>query len=229
MPKKSEAPQATPEQVGEALSASVLQEMVHALEDAKLGLLLNIKELKDKLAQQKEDQADIYYYLNKKCDESFEVIGSLEEQLLKEQDDRQVQEEMYEHKIRDLKELAKTQDKELHNRIEVLNDKLERMNAFVKEKDSLERRLKELEEVIEEQKLESKREIERLESKHLLEKEKTRKAYDHKFEVIRKELELTVDSKLSKKTKKTQIMNLLMKKELDDQVGTCCCCCFMCV
>lgn len=215
--KGSDRVEATPEQVEEVLNASVLREMVNALEETKLGLLLNVKELKDKLAQQKEDQADIYYYLNKKCDESFEVIGSLEEQLMNEQADREIQEKVYENKIEELKLSAHNQENKLLTRIGDLENQLEMLSLFKTKKEELEKKTDTLLTTIEEQRRQGEQHIDAIESKHLLEKEKTRKTYDHKFESIRKELELTVDNKLSKKTKKTQIVNILMKKELEDQ------------
>ena len=52
--------------VTEILNIQILQDTIKSLEETKLKLLLTIQELKDQLAQQKEDQADIYYYLNKK-------------------------------------------------------------------------------------------------------------------------------------------------------------------
>src|SRR4051812_10038214 len=88
-----------PAQITESLSLNVLKELVNSLEETKLKLLLNVKELKEKLSQQKEDQTDIYYFLNKKCDESFEVIASLEEQILNEQADREIAEKLYENKL----------------------------------------------------------------------------------------------------------------------------------
>ena len=69
---------------------------VKVLEDEKQKLLLDIENLKTNLQQQKRDQEDIYYYLNKKCDESFDVIASLEEQLHSEQADREAVEKAYE-------------------------------------------------------------------------------------------------------------------------------------
>ena len=66
------------------------------LEDEKKTLLSDVTSLTEGLERQKRDQEDIYYYLNKKCDESFDVIASLEEQLRSEQADREVAEKAYE-------------------------------------------------------------------------------------------------------------------------------------
>jgi hypothetical protein len=62
--KKGAAPD--PEAVAEALSNSMLKDMVSDLEETKLKLLLVIGELKDKLAMQKDDQVHtcIHIYIH---------------------------------------------------------------------------------------------------------------------------------------------------------------------
>jgi hypothetical protein len=56
-----------------------------------------------------------------------------------------------------------------------------------------------------------------MENRFLLERDKLRKAFDSKYEETKKELEGSVEVKMTNKTKKTQIMNVVMKKELDSQ------------
>jgi hypothetical protein len=207
-----------PVQLTEALSSSVLREMVNSLEETKLKLLLNIKELKEKLAQQKEDQTDIYYFLNKKCDESFEVIASLEEQILNEQADREIAEKLFENKLEDLRNAALSNDAKYNTKISELESRLEMLNSFSEIKEETEQNLKNLMSKLEEERIQFSVNAESMENKFLLEREKLRKSYDVKYENIKSELELSIDGKLTKKTKKTQIMNIIMKKELDSQV-----------
>lgn len=216
MPSKKEPED--PAVVTEALNSSVLTDMVNNLEATKLKLLLEIKELKEKLEQQKEDQSDIYYYLNKKCDESFEVIASLEEQILNEQADREIAEKLYETKIEDLKASSASNELKLNSKISDLENRLEMLNAFSETKDETEQNLKNLMTKLEEERVQFSINAESMENKFLMEREKLRKSYDVKYENIKKELEQSVDGKLTKKTKKTQIMNIIMKKELDSQV-----------
>ena len=215
--KKSTAPP-DPGVVGEALSNSILREMVNELEETKLKLLLNIKELKEKLTQQKDDQADIYYYLNKKCDESFEVIASLEEQIINEQTDREIAEKMYENKVEELKAAQVVMEGKYTSKISELETRLEMLNSFSEEKEESEKNLKLLMGKLEDERNQFKTNTESIENRFLLERDKLRKTYDQKYERIKKELEASVEGKMSNKTKKTQIMNVIMKKELDSQV-----------
>jgi DNA repair exonuclease SbcCD ATPase subunit len=215
--KKNVAPP-DPEKVSEVLSNNMLREAVNELEETKLKLLLNITELKDKLAQQKEDQSDIYYYLNKKCDESFEVIASLEEQIINEQTDREIAEKLYENRIEELKVAHQSMESKYTSKISELETRLEMLNSFNEEKEESERNLKALMNKLEEERVQFKANTESIENRFLLERDKLRKVYDGKYEKIKAELESSVEVKMSNKTKKTQLMNVVMKKELDSQV-----------
>ncbi len=202
----------------EALTIHMLQDTVKSLEETKLKLLLNIKELKEKLEQQKSDQADIYYYLNRKCDESFEIIAALEEQLSSEQSDREIAEKLYESKIEEMKQNSALNETRLQARINELDTKVEMLSTFSQQKDELENNLRNMGKALEEERKRFKETTEMMENKFLVEREKLRKSYDLKYESIKKELEASMDGKLSAKTQKTQIMNVVMKKELDTQV-----------
>jgi chromosome segregation ATPase len=216
--KKGAAPD--PEKVGEALSNSMLKEMINELEETKLKLLLNIQELKEKLALQKDDQADIYYYLNKKCDEGFEVIASLEEQIINEQTEREIAEKMYENRIEEMKAAQSAMEAKLTSKVSELETRLEMLNSFSEEKEESEKTLKVLMAKLEEERTQFRANTESIENRFLVERDKLRKTYDQKYEKIKKELEDSVEGKMSTKTKKTQIMNVIMKKELDSQVAS---------
>lgn len=217
MGKKDNKEPEDPVAITENLSSSILTEMVNNLEETKLKLLLNIKELKEQLAQQKEDQSDIYFYLNKKCDESFEVIASLEEQILNEQADREIAEKLYENRLEELRTTSLSNEAKLNTKIVELENRLEMLNSFSETKEETESNLKHLMSKLEEERVQFSVNAENMENKFLLEREKLRKSYDVKYENIKAELELSIDGKLSKKTKKTQIMNAVMRKELDAQ------------
>ncbi|KAJ1420790.1 hypothetical protein B484DRAFT_127815 [Ochromonadaceae sp. CCMP2298] len=214
--KKGAAPP-DPEQVAEVLSNSMLKDIVNNLEETKLKLLLTISELKDKLAQQKDDQSDIYYYLNKKCDESFEVIASLEEQILNEQTDREIAEKLYENKIDEQKTSAAAAEVKSQSKVSDLETRLEMLSSFNEEKEESERNLQDLMVKLEEERAAFKTNAESIENRFLVERDKLRKAFEQKYAQTKRELESSVEVKMTSKTKKTQIMNLVMKKELDMQ------------
>jgi hypothetical protein len=215
MPKKEESNI----NVIEELNIQVLQDTIKSLEETKLKLLLTIKELKEKLSQQKEDQADIYFYLNKKCDESFEIIAALEEQLSNEQSDREVAERLYENKIEEWKNNYTSMETKLTARITELENKVEMINHYGLTKDDMERNMANLMNQLEEERKQFRINAENMENKFLLEREKLRKTYELKYENMKKELEASIDGKISKKTQRTQIMNVVMRKELDTQVS----------
>lgn len=204
--------------VTEILNIQILQDTIKNLEETKLKLLLNIQELKDQLAQQKEDQADIYFYLNKKCDEGFEVIASLEEQLSNEQSDREIAEKLYESRLEESKTNYLNMESKLNAKIGELETKLEMVNKYGQSKDEMERNLNDLMNKLEEERKQYQINMENMENKYLVEREKLRKSYELKYENMKKELEASIDGKIAKKTQRTQIMNVVIRKELDTQV-----------
>ena len=116
--------------IPELLASYTLQSTVAELEQKKLELLQTIEDLKKTVDQQKGDQSDIYYYLNKKCDESFEVIAALEEQLVTEQSEREAAEKIYETKIEEIRSTASLSEAKLNGKIIELENRLEMLNAF---------------------------------------------------------------------------------------------------
>ncbi|GMH93306.1 hypothetical protein TL16_g12591 [Triparma laevis f. inornata] len=65
------------------------------LRERKKQALDNLFEVQKDLKQQKEDQNDVYFYLHKKLDDNYDVISSLEGQLLSEELERKAGEEKY--------------------------------------------------------------------------------------------------------------------------------------
>lgn len=207
-----------PNAIAESLNIGILQDTIKTLEETKLKLLITIKELKEKLEQQKADQNDIYFYLNKKCDESFEIIASLEEQLTNEQSDREIAEKLYENKIDELKSQNSQSESKFLNKIKELENKLEVFSNYSQSKQEMEKTMNDLMNTLEEERKQYQINMENMENKFLVERDKLRKTYDLKYESVKKDLESSIDGKLSKKTQRTQIMNVVMRKELDTQV-----------
>jgi hypothetical protein len=69
-------------------------------------------ELRALLEGGKADQADIYYYLQKKLDDNYNSMSELEVQIIHEQADRERAENAYEHRIKELEaQLAQTKER----------------------------------------------------------------------------------------------------------------------
>eukprot|EP01039_Chlorochromonas_danica_P000927 gene927-1009_t len=204
-------------EITDNLTIESLKDVIRTLEETKMNLLVTIKDLKEKLNQQMTDQADIYYFLNKKCDESFEVISSLEKQLSSEQADREIAEKLYEGRLEELRTSSSNNEARLQARITELEGKLEMVNSFAETKDETEKAMKALMTQLEEERKQFTLSADNMENRFLLEREKLRKSYDVKYDMLKKELEASVDGKLTKKTQRTQVVNVIMKKELDTQ------------
>ena len=68
-------------------------------------------ELRASLETGRADQADIYYFLQKKLDDNYNNLSELENQILQEQTDREKAEEAYEIRTHELEStLASTKE-----------------------------------------------------------------------------------------------------------------------
>lgn len=207
-----------PKEVSEALSNAMLRQMVEELQQTKLKLVLNIKELQDANAQQRADHEDIYYYLNKKCDDSFEVISSLEEQILAEQASREVAEKGFEKKIEELKTKFGFEESRYLARITELEDKSKALKEFGERRDEMEKNLEKLMRTLDEERVAYRQSISDLENKSIYERETLRKDFERKVEAVRKEVELSLEEQLPEKAKKTQIAFNRIRTEMKYQV-----------
>ena len=118
------------EEYKKLLDLESLRDIIKELQDTKLKLIVQIDELKEQIKTQRADHTDVYFYLNKKCDDAFETIESLgnnnninnmiiiiiiiilslllllEIQILKEHDERSKHESELNQYINDLKHKA---------------------------------------------------------------------------------------------------------------------------
>jgi len=202
------------EKVSSLITNTMLSSMVTLLEETKLQLTMQVQDLKEQLAQQKEDQNDIYFYLNKKCDDSYEVIASLEEQLLSEQADREVAEKLYERRIEDISTRATNEENRFKLQISELEEKMLGLNEFSGRKAEYEKTIQSLSETLDNERLEHFKLVEEMENKFVIEKDRLRRDFERRCQEISKELDSTVEDKLSDKTRKTKLVNSLIKNEL---------------
>ena len=92
------------------------------------------------------------------------------------------------------------------------------LNNFSEMKEELSNKLAAANVTIEEERAKYGRDMESLENRFLVEREKMKRNFDMNFDAAKRELEGTVDKKLSGKVRKTQVMNVLIRKELESQV-----------
>jgi DNA repair ATPase RecN len=130
-----------PKDANELLTNAMLRSMIEELQQTKLSLVLQVKELSEKLEQERADHSDIYYYLNKKCDDNFEIIGHLEEQIINEQNSRETAEKAYEKKIEDMKSKFGFEEVRYQARIADLEDKNQSLKDFGERRDEMEKNL----------------------------------------------------------------------------------------
>jgi len=196
----------------------MLRDYVQELEEHKLKLILTIKEYREKYEQQKADQADIYFYLNKKLDDNYEVISKLEQQIMMEQADRENAEKNYEKRIEELKGKLVHEEARYIARVNDLEERLQALKEFGDQKDEVDRNLDKLLNTLENERKQFKINSEEMERRTVQERERLRRERENEVENFKIEMKSQIEAKLAKKTKRTRILNTLMKKELSYQV-----------
>lgn len=214
-----EAKAAQAAKVNDELTAGVLREQLKEMEEQKLKLILSLKECQEKLEQQKSDQADIYYYLNKKLDDNYEVITSLEEQILSEQADREAEERAYEKKIDELKTKVLNDEARYLARIGDLEEKLHNLKEFSEQKSEIDKNLDKLLATLEEERSQFRSITSEMERRAVQDRDRMKKDFEKQLETYKQSLQSTVEEQLSKKTKRTHHINNVMKAEINYQVG----------
>ena len=202
----------------DGLTAGMLRDYVQELEEHKLKLVLNVKEYREKYEKQKADQADIYYYLNKKLDDSYEVISKLEQQIITEQSDREIAEKSYEKRIEELRTKIVHEEARFLSRINDLEERLQTLKEFGDQKDEVDRNLDKLLTTLENERKQFRVNSEEMERRTVQERERLRKEREYEVEAFKASMDSKIEEKLSKRTKRTRAINVFMKKELSYQV-----------
>lgn len=197
----------------------MLQDHVAELEEQKTRLLLSLKEYRQKYEQQKTDQADIYYYLNKKLDENYETIAALEEQILTEQADRETHERSLEKRIHTLELEMVTSEAKYAAKLNEAEEKLAKLKEFGDNKEELDRNLEKLLDTLENERMQFRSLADEMDRRSVQERDRIRKECSRQFEEYKKSVNDDADDKLSMKTKKTIAINSMIKTELKHQVG----------
>jgi myosin heavy subunit len=205
------------QEVNEKLTNAALQEQILSLHQDKLKLLGIIRDLKSSLHQQKDDTTDIYYYLNKKCDENYEVIGKLESQLITEQVDREQAEKLYQKKISDLETAAEETVRKYQEDIALLEDKFNKVNDYHHNLEENEKMIRELRQELKQQEQSFLEETTRLERKLFQERENMKNEYEKKVMEMKAETIASIEKKLEARSKDTLLENYLLKNNLHDQ------------
>lgn len=200
--------------LSEALSNGALKDYADELEDQKSKLVSLIADYKEKYEQLKADQADIYFYLNKKLDDNFEIITSLENQLLTEQNEREITEKEYERKIDELKTKISVDESRNDTEIKLLKERLDILKSFSEQKDGGDKNLEKLMTTLENERRQFQRAAEEMENRTVLERERLRQEKEMDFERYKKEMQIQIEDRFSTDTRKTRDDNFRLKTEL---------------
>mmetsp|Transcript_32875 Transcript_32875/g.81871 ORF Transcript_32875/g.81871 Transcript_32875/m.81871 type:complete len:543 (+) Transcript_32875:219-1847(+) len=191
-----------------------LKEKLKEYERASLAMGSNNSDLQLQLVRQKDDQKDIFQYLNGELAKKTDEIVALEERLLKleEENDRQIRE--HEQKSLAAKDAAEQDVARLQEQITAYKEQLEKVNTFIELKSTLETQLAEKKRALEDEAKEHATHVSDLERKHVQEKDRLKKEMLIKLRETKANLLKMTDNQLDTTTKRTIAENEQMSSEL---------------
>lgn len=192
----------------------ILRERLASAEARSEELTATNSELTRELKKQKEDQADIFEYLNGQITEKTTTIMKLEESVhTLEEEVASITNDM-ESKLLLKEEEAAAQREVSSKQIDELRVALEELNDFQKHKEGLERESAETKRSLEEERQVHQRELSDLERHHVQEKDRLKREMLVKLKETKTALNKLTADQLDMTTKRTIAENAQMSTEL---------------
>ena len=170
-------------------------------------------ELLAKLDRQKDNQKEIFQYLNGELAKKTDEIVALEERLAEKTDELESLLRDHGHAIQEQKDASDHEAVRLKGEIAEYREKLEKVSRFIEIKETLEAQLTEKERLLEEEAKEHATHVSDLERKHVQEKDRLKKEMLLKLRETKANLLKMTDNQLDTTTKRT-IADEQMSSEL---------------
>lgn len=199
------------------LDQLLLRERVREMEEKNRVLAQANTTLSAKLTQQQQDQADVFYHLHRKIDQTQETVTSLE--TAREETEREAASEAKQLRLQITKLEKDINTREAAHETEVfsLRQELIALNQFAKNKAKYESRIQELEKLLKEETLRRTREVADMELEKVREKERLKKDMLVKIKETKRSLLRLTEDQLETTTKRTILENEQLATELQYQ------------
>ena len=171
-------------------------------------------ELLGELDRQKDNQKEIFQYLNGELAKKTDEIVALEERLAEKTDELESLLRDHGHAIQEQKDASDHEAVRLKGEIAEYREKLEKVSRFIEIKETLEAQLTEKERLLEEEAKEHATHVSDLERKHVQEKDRLKKEMLLKLRETKANLLKMTDNQLDTTTKRTIAENEQMSSEL---------------
>ncbi|OQR82821.1 hypothetical protein ACHHYP_15466 [Achlya hypogyna] len=158
-----------------AFELSVMNDHMKHLEHDNELLKAENNTLKAKLLQQREDEADIYFYLHKKLDANYEVITQLEGEIESVKAEKAVVEDQYHTEMAVQSEQFSKERKDWAERMESAEGTLQALELFQERKAALEETLEKLQATLAQEKEAHRLQLIEIERRNVQEKERIKK------------------------------------------------------
>jgi hypothetical protein len=193
------------------------EQRIKILEEENADLVKEKGMLEDNLRQQRSDEADIYYYLHKKLDDNYDVIASLEKQILIEQTERERAQKNYDEISKNISSANASEIAALQDELKSTKEDLFTLSEFRQKKADLEKQFRDLRETMEKEQEEHKQITADLDRRNVQEKERLKNEMLRKIQETKQNLLSMTEDQLHTTTKRTIMENEQMITELQYQ------------
>ncbi|CAK4690697.1 hypothetical protein LEN26_008704 [Aphanomyces euteiches] len=200
-----------------AFELTVMNDHMKTVEKENVILKAENDALKAKLLQQREDEADIYYYLHKKLDANYQVIAQLEGDIEAVKQERDAMDKMFHQQQEETQSAFAKEKKDLTERIESAQDTLHALEVFRERKVELEDTIAAMEATLAMEKENHKKQVLEMERRNVQEKERIKKDMLMKIKENKQNLLARTEDQLDSTTKRTMMENDQMISELQYQ------------
>ena len=193
---------------------AALKEALKKYEEMAGRMVEEKGELLGELDRQKDNQKEIFQYLNGELAKKTDEIVALEERLAEKTDELESLLRDHGHAIQEQKDASDHEAVRLKGEIAEYREKLEKVSRFIEIKETLEAQLTEKERLLEEEAKEHATHVSDLEQKHVQEKDRLKKEMLLKLRETKANLLKMTDNQLDTTTKRTIAENEQMSSEL---------------
>ncbi|GBG34852.1 Cilia- and flagella-associated protein 157 [Hondaea fermentalgiana] len=202
---------------GALLEQLLAAERIKEMEAKNRTLSQTNASLSAKLAQQQQDQADVFFHLHRKIDQNQETIKSMEEARAVARDEAAAEADLLRAEIKALEKEAKTRTSAHEDEVFALRQELMELNEFAKQKSKYEAKIDSLETALEKESSQRTREVADMELEKVREKERLKQDMLVKIKETKKALLRLTEDQLDTTTKRTILENEQLATELQYQ------------